>query len=334
MAQAYFPHVDAPDHSVFTAAAAVAVSDEAGSVAAAHGKLDALGSWISACQNQYPPKALKYRQLVLFAGDHGIAPLLTSAQCSPTADQLKNLQSGHSAAARAAAQAEVSAVFVDVSLDRDASADSRVRRSSGRIDRESAMTAEEWGQALAVGKKYADAVADNGADIVAVGNLGAGIQTVAAAVIGSLTTTEPARLACRELPVDAWKIETEIIRDAMFRARDHRRDPVTVTQLIGSPDLVATIGFLGQCAVRRTPVIIDGVAGAAAALCADKLAPGAREWWIAGQLGTRPAQHIALDALEMAPLLALGMNSEAACGAALAMPLVALAVDIMAPAAT
>ena len=42
-------------------------------------------------------------------------------------------------------------------------------------------------------------------------------------------------------------------------------------------------GFLPQAAVRRTPVLLDGLVAVAAALVADELAPGARDWWLLAQ---------------------------------------------------
>ena len=40
--------------------------------------------------------------------------------------------------------------------------------------------------------------------------------------------------------------------------------------------------FLVQSAVRRTPIVLDGVVVTAAALLAERLAPGARAWMQAG----------------------------------------------------
>ena len=47
-------------------------------------------------------------------------------------------------------------------------------------------------------------------------------------------------------------------------------------------------GFCAQAAVRRTPLLLDGMAVTAAALVAERLAPGARQWWQAGHRSTEP----------------------------------------------
>ena len=80
-------------------------------------------------------------------------------------------------------------------------------------------------------------------------------------------------------------------------------------------------GFLAQAAVRRTPVLLDGVVVTAAALVAERLAPGARQWWQAGHRSTEPAHTLALRGWGWS------RSSTSGCGSARApAPLVALPV--------
>src|SRR5699024_623479 len=118
-------------------------------------------------------------------------------------------------------------------------------------------------------------------------------------------------------------------RDAMFRVRTLRQDPIAVARMISSPDLTAMAAFIAQAAVRRTPVLLDGAVVTSAALLASKLAPGARRWFIAGHRSPEPAHPIALDAVCLPPLLDLGMRLGEGSGAAAALPLVKAAVDLL-----
>lgn len=77
---------------------------------------------------------------------------------------------------------------VDVSVDADPGylagtdpgiAAHRVRRSSGSIDREDAMTADECARALAPGRRLADESVEDGADILIAGDMGIGNTTPA-----------------------------------------------------------------------------------------------------------------------------------------------------------
>ena len=56
----------------------------------------------------------------------------------------------------------------------------------------------------------------------------------------------------------------------------------------------------------------------AAALVADRLAPGARAWWLAGHRSTEPAATAALAALDLEPVLDLGLRLGEGTGALLA----------------
>ena len=93
-------------------------------------------------------------------------------------------------------------------------------------------------------------------------------------------------------------------------------------------------GFCAQAAVRRTPVLLDGVVVTAAALVADKLAPGARQWWQAGHRSTEPAHAQALGKLELEPIVDLQMRLGEGTGAAVALTIVRAAVATLGSMAT
>jgi nicotinate-nucleotide--dimethylbenzimidazole phosphoribosyltransferase len=55
---------------------------------------------------------------------------------------------------------------------------------------------------------------------------------------------------------------------------------------------------------------------------AERLAPGAAAWFVAGHRSTEPAQSLALDKLGLAPVLDLGMRLGEGSGAVAAVPIV------------
>ncbi|WP_009956291.1 nicotinate-nucleotide--dimethylbenzimidazole phosphoribosyltransferase, partial [Mycobacterium intracellulare] len=87
-------------------------------------------------------------------------------------------------------------------------------------------------------------------------------------------------------------------------------------------------------AVRRTPLLLDGMAVTAAALVAEHLAPGARMWWQAGHRSTEPGHALALTALDLEPILDLRMRLGEGTGAALAVPVLRAAVAALSSMAT
>jgi nicotinate-nucleotide--dimethylbenzimidazole phosphoribosyltransferase len=67
---------------------------------------------------------------------------------------------------------------------------------------------------------------------------------------------------------------------------------------------------------------------------ADRLAPGARQWWQAGHRSTEPAHTIALRQLELEPIIDMRMRLGEGTGAAAALPIVRAAVAALASMAT
>jgi nicotinate-nucleotide--dimethylbenzimidazole phosphoribosyltransferase len=116
------------------------------------------------------------------------------------------------------------------------------------------------------------------------------------------------------------------IRDGLFRARDWRPDSSVLLQRVGGADLAAMAGFLSRAARRGVPVLLDGVVVTAAALVAERMAPGARAWWLAGHMSAEPAHRIALEHLDLIPIVELQMRLGEGSGALTALPIVQAAL--------
>ncbi|MCQ9352283.1 nicotinate-nucleotide--dimethylbenzimidazole phosphoribosyltransferase [Corynebacterium sp. 153RC1] len=295
-------------------------------------RLEDLGVWLSACQDQVPPRKITRPRLVVFAGDHGIATKNVSPYPIEVSIQMaENIRQGGAGVNVIANQSGTGVRVADISLNHDAWGDERVSKSCGSIDREDAMTEEQLIRAIEIGKRIADQEIDSGADLLMGGDLGIGNTTPSAVIIGLLTNQEPVVVTGRGSGVDdeGWKRKVEAVRDAMFRARKHRGDVLTMMRMVTSPELAAMAAFIAQAAVRRTPVLLDGVVVTASALLAEQMAPGARRWMQAGHQSAEPAHQFALEYLGLTPLLTLGLRLGEGSGAAAAVPLVKMGADIM-----
>lgn len=296
------------------------------------GRLEEIGEWISACQDQCPPHALVRPRVVVFAGDHGVAAHGVSAYpAEVTIQMVANIAAGGAAVNALAAGAGATVRVVDIAVDSDTDTTIsryKVRRSSGSIDREDALSESEVRAAIEAGRAIADEEIDSGADLLIAGDMGIGNTTPATTLIAVLTDTEPVAAVGRGTGVDdaGWIRKTAAIRDAMRRARPVVKDSVALLRVAGGADLAAMAGFLAQAAHRRTPVILDGLVVTAAALVAEESARGAREWWIAGHRSSEPAHSIALRHLRIEPLLELDMRLGEGSGALVALPLVHAAI--------
>jgi nicotinate-nucleotide--dimethylbenzimidazole phosphoribosyltransferase len=331
-----FAEVPTPDGRV--AAAARRRQDMLTKPRGALGRLEDLSVWVSSCQGLCPPRQFERARIVVFAGDHGVTAAGVSAYPAEVTGQMfDNIESGGAAINVLAGLAGATVRAVDVAIDREnAGGRYRVRRSSGNIAEQDALTGEEVQAALEVGRRIADEEVDAGADLLIAGDMGIGNTTAATALVAAMTGTEPVLAVGRGTGVDdaGWCRKTAAVRDAMYRARSAGTDPVALLAACGGADLAAMAGFVAQAAVRRTPLLLDGLVVTAAALVAEQLAPGARLWWQAGHRSPEPAHGLALTRLNLTPIVDLGLRLGEGTGAAVALPIVCAAVATLSSMAT
>ena len=315
--------------------------------AGALGRLEDASVWMCTVQGQCPPVPFTSPALVIFAGDHGIARTAGTSAYPPevTAQMVANFVTGGAAANVLARQVGATVRIVDVSVDADPSyldgidstvcAD-RIRRGSGSIDREDAMTVAEATAALALGHRLADEAADAGADVLVAGDMGIGNTTPAATLIGLLSGRPAQAVTGRGTGIDDTTLQRkrDAVVAAMARGAGALDDPVLLLARVGSPDIAAMTGYLRRAAQRGLPVVLDGIVSCSAALVAEALAPGSRAWWVAGHLSTEPASSVALERLGLTPLLDLDLRLGEGTGALLALPVLNAAALTLAQMAT
>jgi nicotinate-nucleotide--dimethylbenzimidazole phosphoribosyltransferase len=333
-----FPAVPAPDTEARREA--VARQEQLTKPAGSLGRLEELGVWVAACQGVCPPRPFAKPRVVVFAGDHGVAQHGVSAYpAEVTGQMVANILTGGAAINVLAAAAGATVRVVDMSVATDTLgqvSQFKVRQGSGSIDREDALTEAETLAAVGAGRQIADEEIDGGADLLVAGDMGIGNTTPAAVLVAALTGAEPVAVVGRGTGVDdaGWMRKAAAIRDALRRARKVSSDPMALLRTSTGADLAAMAGFLAQAAVRRTPVVLDGLVVTAAALVAEKLAPGAREWWVAGHRSVEPAHKLALDHLRTPALVDLEMRLGEGSGAVAALPLVLMSARILTEMAT
>jgi nicotinate-nucleotide--dimethylbenzimidazole phosphoribosyltransferase len=326
-----FPPVAPPDTAA--AAAARARQETLTKPSGALGRLEDLSVWVASCQGHCPPKQFERARVVVFAGDHGVARAGVSAYPPEVTGQMvANIAAGGAAINALADTAGATVRVADLAVDADPPSPQigahKVRRSSGDIAVEDALTHQETLDAIDAGRQIADQEVDAGADLLIAGDMGIGNTTPATVLTAVLTGIEPVAAVGYGTGIDdaGWARKTAAVRDAMFRAEPVLSDPVALLQRCGGADLAGLAGFCAQAAVRRTPLLLDGLAVTAAALIAERLAPGARLWWQAGHLSTEPAHALALAQLGLDPIVDLKMRLGEGTGAAVALPVLRAAV--------
>jgi adenosyl cobinamide kinase/adenosyl cobinamide phosphate guanylyltransferase/NaMN:DMB phosphoribosyltransferase len=197
--------------------------------------------------------------------------------------------------------------------------------AAGPVELRDAVTAAELETGLRYGWRLADAAVDSGTDLLVLAAGGPGQDTAAVAVISATTGAEAPALLPRvrqaggRFDDNAWMVRCATVRDALHRTRSTARQPKELLGALGGADLAIAAGVVLGAAARRTPVLIDGPVGVAAALVARDLAIESRLWLVLADHGGHPAVVSGADVLGVAPVaeLRLGLGEGAAALAVL-----------------
>ena len=113
-----------------------------------------------------------------------------------------------------------------------------------------------------------------------------------------------------------------------------RYDAFDVVSKVGGFEIAGIAGLFLGAAATRTAIVADGLISTAGALVAHTLAPAAAAFMFAGHRSSEPAQAVALEKMELRPLLDLEMRLGEGTGAALATVILEAACRICSEMAT
>lgn len=301
------------------------------------GRLGDLAVWVSSVQGTCPPRPLDRVRAVVLAGDHGVtAHGVSPFPAEVTALMVRAFADGTAGVAVLAQQHGACLRVLDIGVDADLSelpgvSAHKVRRGSGAIHLEDALTAEEGERALEAGARIAEEEVDAGADLLVLGDMGIGNTTPSAALVAAALGLSAQEVTGRGAGMDDEGVtrKAQVVQQALDRAGERVADPVDRLLALGSADLAAQVGFLARSAELGVPVLLDGVISVACALTAQDWRPGCAAWFAAGHRSPEPAQSLALEKLGLEPLLDLGLRLGEGSGAMAAVPLVRSAALVL-----
>jgi nicotinate-nucleotide--dimethylbenzimidazole phosphoribosyltransferase len=296
------------------------------------GVLEDIGTTLCGIAGQCPPPIPASPAVAVFAGDHGVTAEGASAWPSEvTMAMVATMCSGEAAINAIARSIGAPVTVVDVGVDGDLSdvpglVHRKVRRGTGNIAVEPAMTLDEAHAAVEVGRGIAEQLIADGADCLIGGEMGIGNTTPSAAIVGLLSFLDAEEITGPGAgqTVEGLAHKKELVTQAITRA-GMIDDPFEILAAIGGLEIGALAGFYIGAAERRVPFIVDGAIAGAAACLADRMVPGLGRMVLAGHRSAEAAGPIAADLLGARPILDLWMRLGEGTGAALAYPVVTAA---------
>ena len=307
------------------------------------GRLEELGARLAGMAGESPPPVPESPAVLVCAGDHGVLGRGVSPwPQAVTAAMVGNFCDGGAAvnAIAKAVGARVSVLDVGVAgelgghpLLRAA----KVRRGTDDLSRGPAMSRDEAARAVMAGAGVAEELIESGGvDLLVSGDMGIGNTTPAACLISAFTGNPPEQTTGRGTGIDdqTFELKVRVVTEALEVHAPDPGDPLGVLAAVGGLEHAAIIGVVLMGAVYGVPVILDGVVSNAAALVAGALAPRSAGYLVAGHRSAEPGARMALDNLELEPLLDLDMRLGEGTGGLLAVPLVRAAARTLAEMAT
>lgn len=268
------------------------------------------------------------KQIIVMAADHGVYE--EGVAISPravTAIQAANMVKGITGVCVLAANAGAEVKVVDVGIDSEplpGVLDMKVRRGSGNIAREAAMTHRQAQDLLFACAQLTRQQAAEGVRVFGVGELGMANTTPAAAIISVLTDQDPNQVVGigANFPNERLHHKVAVVRQAIAVNQPNAYDGIDVLTKVGGFDLVGMTGVMLGAAAAGLPVVLDGFLSYASALAACRIAPQVRDYLIPSHFSAEKGATIALQHLQMEPYLQLGMRLGEGSGAAIAMHLI------------
>lgn len=288
------------------------------------------------------PYDLSKKALLILCADHGVVKEgVTQTGSEVTRIVSENFAKGCSTVNYMAKSAGVHVYTIDAGMDTpfypekklrmNAVVDRKIRRGSGNIAREPAMTCEQCLKALRTGIDLVKEMKDMGYTILATGEMGIG-NTTPSSALASVFLDLPAEAVTGRgagLSREGIRKKCKVVAAAVRRVREKGlTDPVEILAEAGGLEIAVMTGiFLGGIKWRM-PVVIDGAISSIAALTANKIDQRAVDFMLASHESGELTGRLALNALHLKAPIHAEMCLGEGTGAVTLFPLLAMAMEV------
>ncbi|MBN9317958.1 MAG: nicotinate-nucleotide--dimethylbenzimidazole phosphoribosyltransferase [Devosia sp.] len=280
------------------------------------GELEALVEFLGRWQGK-PSPTLDNPMVAIFAGNHGVTDQGVSAfPREVTAQMVANFTAGGAAVSQICALHELNLRVFELALE----------LPTGDITQTAAMDDRMCAATIAYGM---EAVAGK-PDLLAIGEMGIGNTTVAAAIYAALYGGAGADWVGRGTGVDdaGLRRKADAVDRAIALHKDALDDPLAILARLGGREIAAMLGAIIAARQQKIPVIVDGFVATSAAAIAHAANPASIDHCLFGHVSAEHAHARVLDAMGKRPLLDLGMRLGEGSGAALAAVVVKTALHL------
>ncbi len=288
------------------------------------GKLESLAFQIG-CILQTDQPILKKPQLLLFAGDHGLAAQGVSAYPSAVTWQMVlNFLNEGAAASVFTRQHQIALKIIDCGVNYDFSPHPHLlnyKLGKGTKDSsiQPAMTLKTCTLAIENGREIIKTLPGNS---LLLGEMGIGNSSAASLLMSRLIDLPIEKCVGAGTGLNETQIQRKkLVLKMVLERHSPSKDPLTTLAALGGFEIATMVGAILQAAEENRVILVDGFITTAAVLCAYHLYPYILQRCIFSHCSHEKPHATLLKFLDVSPLLHLDMRLGEGSGAAIAWPI-------------
>ncbi len=285
------------------------------------GRFEKIIDQIGAIQGN-PKIDISKRAVIIMCADNGIvAEGVSQSGQEVTFSVAKSMAKNQSSVGKMATMIGADTIPVDIGINSrekiNGVLDRKVRCGTRNFASEPAMTEKEMLTAIETGIDIVRSCKEDGYRLLATGEMGIGNTTTSSAVVAALLGCDANLVTGKGAGLDSKGLHTKtnVIKNALKKYNLYEADVFTVLRTVGGLDIAGLVGICIGGAIYHIPIVLDGVISMVAALCAERMVCGVKDYIISSHSGKEPAVKLLSEALGLTPVidgqLALGEGTGA-----------------------
>lgn len=280
--------------------------------------------------------AVTGKALIVMCADNNVASEnIASAPQSVTRIQSENIAAYRSGAGTLAKQAGARIYAVDIGINSESKVtgliDRKIKKGANNIAAGAAMTRSEAIAAIETGKEIARLAYKNGANLIAIGEMGIGNTTPATAMLSVLSGRAPSEIVGpgANFPTELLAHKAEVIQRAI---RVNSPDPSDITDVlakVGCFEIAGMAGVVLGAYEVDAALILDGFISTLAGITAVRINPAAADILIPSHASAEKSSALACEILGKKPYFDLEMRLGEGSGAVLSFHLCEMACAML-----
>lgn len=278
---------------------------------------------------------LSKKAVLIMCADNGIVEEgISQSQQEVTTMVAQMMGVMQSSVGKMAEKAGVDTIPVDIGINGEKEIPGvvcrKIRNGTRNFLKGPAMTEEEAVKAIAVGMEMVSNCKQSGYQILATGEMGIGNTTTSSAVAAALLQCDAGMVTGRGagLSNEGLARKQQVINEAIRKYGLYQADALDILKTVGGLDIAGLAGVCIGGAFYHIPIVLDGVISMVAALVAEKLIPGTKEFLIPSHKGKEPAVELLTKELGVSPVIDANMALGEGTGAVMMFALLDVALSV------